>query len=181
LRRVPSLRLFVAAELPAEAVDALVAWRPRDDGLRPVAPEALHVTMAFLGAREEGDVPVIEAALEGAARPVRALSLGAPLWLPKRRPRVLAVDLGDADGALAALQADVARRLQEGIGWTPERRAFLAHVTVARVRAGARDVPAVEPPEPLGPFAATAVTLFRSHLSPRGARYEALARAPLEP
>jgi 2'-5' RNA ligase len=176
-----SLRLFVAAELPGEAVDALVGWRPRADGLRPVAPEALHVTLAFLGAREEDEVATIAPMLDAAARPVRALSLGAPLWLPKRRPRVLAVDLGDADGALAALRADVVERLQAGIGFEPERRGFLAHVTVARVRAGTRELPAVEPPEPLGLFAASAVTLFQSRLHPRGARYEALARATLGP
>jgi 2'-5' RNA ligase len=29
------------------------------------------------------------------------------------------------------------------------------------------------------PFTASAVTLYRSHLSPRGSRYEALARAVL--
>src|SRR5439155_3836099 len=116
-------------------------------------------TLAFLGSRDEGDVPAITEAIRGAARPVRALSLGAPLWLPRRRPRVLAVDLGDADGALASLQADVVRRLQEGTGFEPEQRAFLAHVTVARVRAGGRHLPDVEPPEPLGPFAASAVTL----------------------
>jgi 2'-5' RNA ligase len=176
-----SYRLFVAAELPGDAVDALVSWRPGADGLRPVAPEALHVTLAFLGERDVGDVAAIAPMLDAVARPVRALSLGAPLWLPKRRPRVLAVDLGDADGALAALQADVVARLHDGIGFEPERRAFLAHVTVARVRAGTRDLPAVDPPEPLGPFAARAVTLFRSRLSPRGARYEALARTTLEP
>ncbi|HEY3019135.1 MAG TPA: RNA 2',3'-cyclic phosphodiesterase [Solirubrobacteraceae bacterium] len=176
-----SLRLFVAAELPGKVVQALVDWRPRADALRPVAPEALHVTLAFLGARAEDDVPVIQAGLEHARRPVTALALGEALWLPRRRPRVLAVELDDLDGALGTLQRDVSAGLEEGIGWTPERRPFLAHVTVARVRPGAGGhVPDAGEAPVLGPFPAAALTLFRSHLSPRGARYESLWRATLD-
>ena len=174
-----TLRLFVAAELPGEVVERLVAWRPRADGLRPVAPEALHVTLAFLGARDEGDVARIAPVLERVARPVSELSLGQALWLPQRRPRVLAVELGDADGALGAMQAELAAGLQEAIGWTPEKRPFLAHVTVARVRAGAGRPPPVDDPPAAGEFGATALTLFRSLLSPRGARYEPLTRSKL--
>ena len=176
-----SLRLFVAAELPGEVVEALLGWRPDDDRLRPVAPEALHVTLAFLGSRAEDDVPVVEAALDRARRPVIALALGDALWLPRRRPRVLAVELFDGDGALADLQRDVSAGLEEGIGWTPERRPFLAHVTVARVRPGAGGrLPEPGDPPVLGPFPAAALTLFRSHLSPRGARYESLWQGSLD-
>ena len=64
-----TLRLFVALELPAPAVEAVVAWRPADDpALRLVGRESLHVTLAFLGAREEADVPVIAEALADGAR-----------------------------------------------------------------------------------------------------------------
>ena len=175
-----SVRLFVAAELPAEVVDALVRWRPRADGLRALAPEALHVTLAFLGWRDDADADAVGAQLGGLARPAGGLSVGEALWLPRRRPRVLAVELHDADGALAALQRDTAAALTRAIGWQPEKRPFLAHVTVARVRGGAR-VPELEPPprSGTGTFAAAALTLFRSHLSPSGSRYEPLVRVAL--
>ena len=60
----------------------------------------------------------------------------------------------------------------------PEKRPFWPHVTLARVKRGerARPLEAAPPPEPL---VAREVTLYRSLLSPRGARYEALARAEL--
>jgi 2'-5' RNA ligase len=176
-----SARLFVALELPEEVRAALAAWRPRDEALRPVAPEALHVTLAFLGARDEEEAPAIGALLAPLARPVRALALGGAVWLPPRRPGVLAARVEDRDGALAALQADVAGVLARAGVFAPERRPFLAHVTVARVRRGAavpRDDRAAAGPPAMG-FAAPSVTLLRSHLSPRGARYEALTRVAL--
>src|SRR5262249_55439916 len=150
----------------------------RHDRLRPVAPEALHVTLAFLGAREEDDVPVIAAALERLARPVGALSFGEVLWLPRRRPRGLAVGVVEGGGAVAALQADVAAALEEGIGFEPERRAFLAHVTVCRMRTPGK-LPEPGPLPQIAPFSATSLTLFASHLSPRGANYERLSHASL--
>ena len=171
------MRLFVAAELPEAAVDALVAWRPEHKELRLVPRESLHVTLAFLGERDEGDVPVIGGLLDGLARPVDGLSLSRARWLPNpKRARVLAVEL--ADGELAALQAELVDALAASIGFEAERRRFLPHVTVARVRNRA---PSGELPELpyAGEFCATYLTLFRSRLSPKGASYEALARASL--
>lgn len=175
-----SVRLFVAAELPAVVVEALTRWRPRDPALRPLAPEALHLTLAFLGWRAAEDGERVGALLPGLARPVDGLALGEPRWLPPRRPRVLAVDVEDPAGALAGLQADVVGALADAVGFEPERRAYLAHVTVMRVRSGMR-APRLDlaPPRGPAPFAAPALTLFRSHLARGGARYEALARVAL--
>ena len=173
------MRLFVAAELPDGAVEALLGWRPEDEALRPVPRESLHVTLAFLGERAESDVPVVGGLLDELARPVSGLTLERALWLPPRRPRVLAVEFGGAE-ALDELQAELAAALAEAIGFVPERRRFLPHVTVARVRHGRRPPDGELPDLPYaGDFAATWLTLFRSRLSPKGARYEALARASL--
>jgi RNA 2',3'-cyclic 3'-phosphodiesterase len=176
----PRLRLFVAAELPEPVVDALVRWRPRDDALRPVAADALHVTLAFLGERAEGEVEALSRVVAHAARPVGGLSLAGAVWLPRpRAPRVLAVEVRDADGALAALQADVARGIEEVSDWRREKRPFLAHVTVGRVRPRGRPGLDMGAPPDAGTFAAAALTLFRSRLHPHGARYEPVARAML--
>ncbi len=177
-------RLFVALPLPAAVREELAAWRDRAlsgiAGLRPVAPESMHVTLCFLGWRPADEIEAIAAALgaPGAAgRP--ALALGEPAWLPARRPHVLAVGLLDDSGALGALQAAVARGLQDGGWYAPEARGFRAHVTVARVTRGAR-VRGVTlgTPSPLS-FEASSVRLLRSRLGAGGARYETLAEVPL--
>jgi 2'-5' RNA ligase len=173
------VRLFVALELPDHVRGTLERWRPRDGALRPVAEEQLHVTLAFLGERDAAQAAVVAELLPAVRRPVRALALGGVLALPPRRPRVLAVTVQDGDGALGALQADVATGLDAAIGWRSEHPRFLAHVTVARVRGRlAAPVPPSSPP-PSGRFAATALTLFRSHTGAGGSRYERVETVPL--
>lgn len=189
-------RLFVALELPDAVREALVAWRApllRDaDELRAVAPEALHVTLAFLGWQpEEAIAPLGElvdacAATTGSARGARGgasgLALGKPLWLPRRRPRVLAIALEDRHGQLAALQAELVERLAGDGRYEPEARPYLPHVTVARVRGRAPARTRELPTTAFGGdgatevvFDGTAVVLYRSHLSSAGTRYEPLS------
>jgi RNA 2',3'-cyclic 3'-phosphodiesterase len=176
-------RLFVALDLPGAVVEALVAWRApllrEREELRAVAPEALHVTLCFLGAQPEGAIPPLaDAAAACAARAgaVAGLALGEALWLPPRRPRALALAVGDRHGELGALQARLADRLAEE-GWhEPEGRPYLPHATLARVRGReplrlAGPLPAV----PAVSFDGAAVTLYRSRLRSSGARYEPLS------
>jgi RNA 2',3'-cyclic 3'-phosphodiesterase len=178
------LRLFAALELPAVAVRALAAFRDAADPAvwRAVPDASLHVTLAFLGASEpavaEPAGEVLRTAVGDASAP--ALALGDALLLPPRRARVLAVAVADPGGGLAALQARVAGGLVAAGVLEPESRRFRAHVTVGRLRPGARAPRAADAvataPEPVA-FAAGAVTLFASHTHRTGARYEALMRA----
>lgn len=176
------VRLFVALELPREARAALEHWRETATGeeprLRRVRADALHVTLCFLGWRAPEEIERIGTACAAAVDSTSAprLSLDCPVWLPERRPRVLAVQLEDPSGALAHVQASLSRALSAGGWYAPERRPFLAHVTVARVPRGTR-VRALELQNlPALKFSGAAVTLYRSHLGSAGARYEALRR-----
>jgi 2'-5' RNA ligase len=176
------LRLFVALDLPEPVRDALAALAAAADPevWRPVQRDALHVTLAFLGARPPGDVATIEALLAPeAGGPAPPLALAAAEVLPPRRGRVLSARVDDRTGALGALQARLSAALAAAGLYTPEQRPFHPHATVARRRPRARPPrDAGLPLEPLE-FTPGAVTLYVSRLHPRGARYEPLARAPL--
>jgi 2'-5' RNA ligase len=177
-------RLFVALELPAAVREALVEWRSAvlsgRSGLRPVAFEALHATLCFLGWRAASEIPEIAAACETVAdEPVACLMVREAVWLPARRPRVLAAQLDDPAGALASVQAKVSVALQTRDWYVPEKRQFLAHVTVARVAKGARVRREGAPAPPQVSFRGSTVTLFRSRLGRGGARYEALRSVEL--
>jgi 2'-5' RNA ligase len=187
------IRLFVALGLPACVLEALISWQRSSvsplAGVRAIAPDALHVTLCFLGTREVAEVDGIARAcsvLAGAS--VADLRLGSPVWLPStRRPQVLAVHVIDAlDAALGDAQAKLARSLAAIGAYEPERRRFLPHVSVGRVRRGTAVAaagggrPALEPP-PAVRFDGSRVTLFRSWLGNGPARYEALHSVLLGP
>lgn len=204
-------RLFAAVDPPAAMREALASWaresgaalRTRGAKVRLLAPETMHVTLCFLGARPIAEIDLLAGALERCAVPeVGPVSLGAPLWLPPREPRSLALELRDPEGGLAALQQVVSEAFAGAIEWEPERRRFRAHVTVARLgRAGkpsrrraqsrlprerrrshaeepVEAAPAL-PPTPQLSFTPQAVVLYRSWLDPEGARYEPLAAREL--
>ncbi len=172
-------RLFVALELPDGARSALVEWRESTlrglSGLRAVAPSSLHVTLCFIGSRPVSEVSSVAAACQTVVGlPDATLSFAQGIWLPKRRPRVLAVAMEDEGGALGRVQSTLAQALSNGGWYESEARPFLAHVSVARVGRGARsrapELPEITPKR----FTGDAVTLFRSRLGAGGARYEAI-------
>jgi RNA 2',3'-cyclic 3'-phosphodiesterase len=176
-------RLFVALDLPGEVRDVLASWGREQtrgrEGLRLVDAAMLHVTLCFLGWREESEAEAIGAAVSACAAPVPDLTVGESAWLPPRRPRVLAVDLEDGGGAVGGLQRRVSDALVAVAGYEPERRAYRPHVTVARVRGGARLRAFELAPPPRTPFRGAALTLYSSSLRRDGALYSPVARVGL--
>jgi 2'-5' RNA ligase len=163
----------------AEWRDQLVAGR---DDLRPVAEEALHVTLAFLGYRPEQEAAAIVEAMasavqERATSPL--LAAGEVKPIPPRRPRLFALDLDDPDGMCARLQQAVSDALEAGRLYKPEKRPFWPHVTLARVKRNQRADPLPAEAPPLDPFRAAQLTLYRSTLRPQGAQYDSLATVTL--
>jgi 2'-5' RNA ligase len=189
-----ALRLFVALALPSEATLALATVERKlrraagEAEVKWAAPENAHLTLQFLGSVAEERLAEVSAAVQGAARTSRALSLsiaGAGGFPNAKRPRVLWAGVEGDREPLAALVAELGARLAP-LGFPPETRPFAAHLTLGRTRdpRGARDLEgailAAAKGEPCS-FRVAELTLFRSHLSPRGARYEPLAVFPLGP
>jgi 2'-5' RNA ligase len=199
VHRSPTARLFVAVDPPGDVREQLAAWaraalretsrRSGDSPPRILDAELLHVTLCFLGNRPTEQIEEIGAQLAACAGPAGELSVGAPLWLPPRRPRTLAVELHDEHGRLASLQKSVAEAVAE-LGDSPraaeerpaaptKHRHFRPHVTVARMRSGTAPRERALPPTPALSFVPSELILYRSWLSPEGATYEALATHPI--
>ena len=175
-------RLFAAVGLPANVSWRLAAWgqqvadvlgsRSAAAGLRVLERDSLHLTLSFLGERPTEEIPGLAEAFREACvgAPELELALGAPLWLPPRSPRALAVEVREDSGSLASLQGAVELALG---GERSGRRRFRPHVTVGRTRAGFRAPAGLElPVTPAVSFAARTADLVRSWLEPQGARYE---------
>lgn len=186
----PRARLFVALDIPDELREGIAAWGREslaDPALRPVAPESLHVTLAFLGHRPEKEIEAIAGIVRERLGPAPWVELLDPEQRPPRgRARLYA--LPALSPGSEALQAGVAQGLAEGGFYEPEKRPFWPHVTVARVRPegrGSRRPGVVSAPPgklPAGLSEARIcrrMTLYRSELQPSGARYVPLAQVEL--
>jgi RNA 2',3'-cyclic 3'-phosphodiesterase len=141
------------------------------------------VTLVFLGYLPEKEIARVAetafAPLAALAAPVLRVSGVKPV--PPRDPRLFAFDLDDEDGRAGTVQAAASDGLEAARLYKPEQRPFWPHVTFARVKRGVRRAPPIEAGgPPAEPFSATDVVLYRSHLSPRGACYEALERIRLK-
>jgi len=179
----PRARLFVALELPDGVVRATAALAREIFGpvgeLRLVPSESLHVTLVFLGYHPEREIERIAEVSLGDADGEFKLTPEGVVPVPRSRPRLFALGLEDAGGALIGWQDGLSRRLEAANLYEPEKRPFWPHVTLARVKRGAKaprwpELPSL-PAELAQPFRATRVTLFRSTLKPSGAVYEPLA------
>ena len=200
MSRGATARLFVAVDVPRAVREELAQWargvatgwgvrlaEGARQPLRLLELDSMHLTLCFLGNRPVEEIEAIGAALSTCATYVGELSAGAPLWLPPRRPRALAVEIHDAGGGLARMHEALTGEISRASSWEPERRRFRAHITVARMRETAvrRPRPRGEAPRlPATPqmrFTPESVALYRSWLSPAGATYEALAACALVP
>jgi 2'-5' RNA ligase len=161
------------------------------DGLRPhatdvawVAPANLHVTLKFLGQVDQARLPELTAALREAVAQHRAFGLavrGLGAFPTPARPRVIWAGLHDATGALAVLAASVDTALAY-VGVPPDTRPFSGHVTLGRVREPRRQpglAEALARDADFGRVVVARVSLMRSELSPRGARYTELVALPV--
>lgn len=186
----PRARLFVALDLPDEVRDGLAAWGREalgDAALRPVAPESLHITLAFLGYLGEKEIPRLAEIVAASGGPAPAIQLAHPVQRPERgRARLFALP-AESPGAVE-LQASLQEKLVEARLYKPEKRPFWPHVTVARVRreerGSKRPAPVSRPPKTLPKallqaFVGVRLTLYRSELQPRGAQYIPLAQVEL--
>jgi 2'-5' RNA ligase len=187
----PRARLFVALDLPGELREEVERWvgvELADPALRPVAPDALHVTLAFLGYRPVKEIERLAALVEGLATAAPRIALEDPVQRPPRgRARIYALPVS-SQGALE-LQAELERKLVAERLYEPEKRPFWPHVTVARVRPegrGSRRPRSVENPPGVLPghlrrthVRAVRASLYRSELKPQGAKYTPLAHVDL--
>nr|AYM53416.1 2'-5' RNA ligase [Melittangium lichenicola] len=134
------MRLFIAVTLGVEVEAAATAGLERLRALAPrarwVPPANLHLTLSFLGDVDEERAVRVREALEAVgprhAPLVLSIQGGGGFGAPEH-PRVLWAGVGGDTAALGALQADVAERLRP-LGFEPEHREYVAHLTLARAR-----------------------------------------------
>lgn len=153
---------------------------PAAPGLRLLAPEQLHVTLAFLG--EVGPSQEIEAATVVRSIPPDAGGAGELsgfLFLPStHRARVVALAVRDDDAVFRNLFEWLMRGLEQAAVMQREKRPFRPHVTIARLRKPGTLQPKSE--FKAARYPVESVCLYRSELHRQGARYTILEQTCLD-
>ncbi len=181
------LRLFIAVDVPtavsASLASAVDPYRHRIPGGRWTNAGGWHITLKFLGATWPRLVDGVRAAVVEAARTAGAFETALTqigVFPSSRRARVVWAGLSDPEHRFSRLAGDLDRILQED--FEPDRRSLTPHLTLARL-SSPRDLAEfagdlVGKSVASEPFRVEELVLYRSHLSPKGATYEPLLRAP---
>ena len=177
------LRSFIA--LPVPALGPLLRVQAALDVGRAVAPENWHVTLAYLGAQSVPVLRDLDERLSAVRAPPFAMRIAGLDVVGGATPRLIAATI-DAPEPMRRLRRKVRQAVrQAGIALAHER--FRPHVTLARFP---RQMGALELRRIAGVLEAHGAvdagvapvegfTLYRSILTPDGARYEPLADYPL--
>jgi RNA 2',3'-cyclic 3'-phosphodiesterase len=185
----PHLRLFWAFDIPEaqkrSVEKAVQGLRLQIPEARWTARESWHVTVKFLGSVEEIRLDEVlntgkKAAAASQPFETHLTTLGA--FPTPRRARVIWIGLA-AEPPAATLAHQMERTFAEQ-GFRKESRAFQPHLTLARLRTPGPIAEPLEAAAPFdfdtSPFQVKEVVLYRSHLHPRGASYEAIQTFPLK-
>jgi 2'-5' RNA ligase len=175
------IRLFVALRPPPAIRQSLLDIMEGVPSARWQDDEQLHVTLRFIGDVERPVAEDIAVALSQVAAPAPSVSLAGVGRFEKRgRADTLWVGVTPHE-ALAALHRKVDQACSRA-GLDPEHRAYLPHITVARLPRSAGVGPAIDGwlADHAGlvcaPFPLTHLILYQSHLGRDGATYEPVAR-----
>lgn len=180
------MRIFFAIPLPEPALDAvaeaLAPLRNARTGTADVGwtrRSHLHLTLRFLGEVEQTRIEAVGDAVAPWVHrlpPPGVRLVGGGAFPDARRPKVLWIGAEAALGSLVSAMDGALARL----GFAPEERPFVPHLTVGRVRDGRADrlVDALRELGEIATFTPASVVLYESRPSPEGVRYVALRTFP---
>jgi 2'-5' RNA ligase len=177
------MRLFAAlpvvGDAKAELERKLTAFRRADWPVKWVREGGLHVTLKFLGEVELERLAAVRAALSTAARGTPVLSFSANdlgAFPTLSRARILWA--GYHSGPELELLVHRVEQATAPLGFPVEGRPFRAHVTLGRVREGARlpreGLGALERETLTAGFTADRLVLYQSRPGLGGATYAEL-------
>ena len=167
-------RLFLALWPEDAERQQLTALAARVAGRWRMPDANLHLTLVFLGVTDPVRLSAYEAALADFIPPALELVLDRYGYWPQ--PRILWLGSRQTPPELYALVEELHQRLR-GCGFTPERRAFQAHITLARKHPG--PAPA-EPPAPSICWRINQVALVESLRQDTGLAYQVVRRWPAD-
>lgn len=138
------IRSFLAIPVPAaiqkSVASAVQRLQHPGDGMKWVPSDNLHLTLKFLGDVDNRQVPQICAITRACVAgiiPFEVLFQGISAFPDPARPRVVYAAIVDGGEPLKRIVMRLEERLAE-VGFKPEPRDYIPHMTLARTRGGSR-------------------------------------------
>lgn len=174
-------RLFVATRPPRPIRERLLGLTTGVRGARWQDDEQLHLSLRFIGEVDRHVAEDVAAALGGVAHPGFVIALsGVGAFAKGSRPAALWAGVTPHD-ALKSLHNKIDAALRR-IGIAPDRRAFLPHITLARLNRSSGPIDgflAANAALASEPFAIEQFRLYESTLGGEGAIYTTVERFAL--
>ena len=171
-------RLFVGLRPPLAVREQLLAIMAGVPGARWQSDEQLHITLRFIGELDRPQAEDVAIALSNVRFPPIQLAVeGVGQFGSRGRTTALWAGVRP-HGAVTDLHKKVDQALVR-IGLAPEGRAYLPHITLARLNSASIDVEGflqVHAGLTSTPFTLDSFLLFESHLGHAAASYEAIER-----
>ncbi len=186
------MRCFVAIELPEQVKRSLARLQEEfahlGRAVRWVRPEAMHLTLKFLGEVPDNRLTAICQAVTNAAsvcEPFEFAVRSAGCFPPRGGVRVVWAGVDEPTGLLADCQQRCEEAFAE-LGFDKESRPYVPHLTLGRVKdvrrtGNLREGVADRADFEAGIVSVEQLVLFESRLSPQGAQYTPLHHATLSP
>ena len=141
------IRTFVSVSVPKEIVNIQSMLKstvePKGVKVRWVMNGKMHLTLKFLGNTTQGSIDNLNEALFNVVKSAKVINLsisGTGAFPVKGRPNVLWLGIkGDID-ELKQLTVNINNSL-EPLGFITEKRDFLPHVTIARIKSNQKKIP----------------------------------------
>ncbi|MGQ9569650.1 MAG: RNA 2',3'-cyclic phosphodiesterase [Thermodesulfovibrionales bacterium] len=184
-----NLRCFISIEIPETIKQNIGNFigtlKKRDADVRWVENKNIHLTLKFLGKTSEKLLSPLYESLQNIAisyKPLYIRICKTGVFPNKKYPRVIWIGIEDSE-ILKRLQRDIEDSITL-LGFQKEEKAFLPHLTIARVRSQKRIESLMTEldnykEKDFGVFEVTGIKLMRSQLKPTGAEYYCIFEIPL--
>lgn len=186
-----TVRTFIAIELNeethSELSSLLSALKESDADVKWVAPEAIHLTLKFLGYVDDTKIKEVQKILSEVAKNSKpfTLSLKEVGAFPKLDyPRVIWVGVEEGKNEAEQIAKELEDRLEK-IGIPKEDREFHPHLTLGRVKSQKnkdklKSIIETTKFEPKSKVNVDHLTLFKSQLTAKGPIYTPLFIAKMQ-
>ena len=188
------MRCFIAIDIDEKLKKAIADLQRqlaakadlRKSDVKWVEPQAMHLTLKFLGEVEDERIVEVCNIVKNAAAASKSFELDIESvgYFGGGSARILWVGTGRGSENLCRLQEDIEQQLSAA-GWPKENRSFAGHLTLCRVKNPKAGLKLAQMSEDykdvnLGTISADSVTVYQSLLKPTGPVYIVLGNYELQ-